>query len=800
MSQEIGPGEDGLREQEVQSRREKYGYNEIPVKRPSTAVRIAKPFLGPMSNMLEIIAVICWLTGNLPEAVIMLALLVFNAALVLVREGNARKAMVSLRQRLRIQSRVKRDGAWAAVPSRELVPGDVIRVRSGDIVAADAKIIDGSLDLDQSALTGESVTATKSSGDVIFTGSIAARGEATAIVVATGRKTHFGKTVELVDLAKPRLHMEATVAKVTRNLAKVSMVGIVVAGAYAVMKGIPPAVFLPMLVVLLVAAVPVAMPTMFTLNMALGASTLAKEGVLVTRLGASEDAAAMDILCVDKTGTMTQNKLYVEKEVPFNRYTPGDVILYGTLASSESNQDPIDQAFLKAATSSSMKLDSYRRLDFIPFDTQTRMTGATIEGPEGGFIVRKGSLGSIGSACRMSRQDMMDLDKVSEKFGQEGLRAIAVARSQPGCGLELVGLAGVADRIRDDSRSMVEQLNEHGVSVKMLTGDSLPIARNVAQQIGLTGEIETIPDVRKQGDEALPASAIEGAAGIAEIYPNEKYALDKSLQGSGHIVGMTGDGVNDSPALKQAEVGIAVKNSMDVAKDSASAVLVTDGLAGTVALVETGRTIYERLTSWVLNLLTKKTFVMAYIIVTLLLTSYFVVSVDGVVLILLLGDFATMSMSADNVKFSMKPVSFDIPWMFKLGAFLGLASTIEGVVLTLGGIAYLGLAGDVGKIYTFGFTYLVLAGIFNLLIVRERHHFWESRPGNSLLITVGAEILIVCAISLAGFLDLSPIGTIPLVVVLSVTAVASLVVNDWLKVFLLSKLGPRRILPAGVRP
>ena len=799
MSQEIGPVEGGLHEQEVQSRREKYGYNEIPVKRPSTAVRIAKPFLGPMSNMLEIIAVICWLTGNLPEAVIMVALLVFNAALVLVREGNARKAMVSLRQRLRIQSRVKRDGAWTLVPSRELLPGDMIRVRMGDIVAADAKIIDGSLDVDQSALTGESVTATKSSGDVIFTGSIADRGEATAIVVATGRNTRFGKTVELVDLAKPKLHMEATVAKVTRNLAKVSMVGIVVAAVYALMKGIPPAVFLPMLVVLLVAAVPVAMPTMFTLNMALGASTLAKEGVLVTRLGASEDAAAMDVLCVDKTGTMTQNKLYVEKEIPFNGYTPGDVVLYGTLASSESNQDPIDQAFLKASTSASMKLDSYRRSDFIPFDVQTRMTGATIEGPEGSFIVRKGSLSSIGSACRLNNEDMIDLEKVSEMFAQHGLRAIAVAKSQPDRGLEFVGLAGVADRVREDSKAMVEHLNGHGVSVKMLTGDSLPIAKNVAQQIGLTGEIETIPDAWTKGDGALPASAIEGAAGIAEIYPDEKYALVKSLQGSGHIVGMTGDGVNDSPALKQAEVGIAVKNSMDVAKDSASAVLVTDGLAGTVALVETGRTIYERLTSWVLNLLTKKTFVIAYIIVTLLLTSYFVVSVDGVVLILLLGDFATMSMSADNVKFSMKPVSFDIPWMFKLGAFLGLASTVEGVVLTLGGIAYLGLAGDVGKIYTFGFAYLVLAGIFNLLIVRERHHFWESRPGNSLLVTVGAEILIVCAISLAGFLDLSPIGVFPLVVLLSASAIASLLLNDWLKVFLLHKLGASRTLPLGVR-
>jgi H+-transporting ATPase len=765
--------EGGLDAEEVRTRLAQYGRNEIPEKKSSLLARLARPFWGPISWMLEVIAVVSWLGHNPVTAVIMVGLLVFNAALVLVREGKARKAMSSLRQQLRIQSRVRRDGNWSLISSREIVPGDLVRIRAGDIVAADSKILDGSLDVDQSALTGESLSSSKSPGDVIFSGSTATRGEATATVIATGTNTHFGRTVELVDLATPKLHMEETVKKVTRSLFRVSIIAIIVTLFYASFIGIQNGMLLPIVAVLLIAALPVAMPTMFTLSMALGATTLAREGVLITRLSASEDAAAMDVLCVDKTGTMTQNKLFVEKELPVNGYRPSDITLFGALASNEADQDPVDLAFLAAANAYGVKLDSYRQLDFIPFDPQSRMTGATVESPSEKFLVRKGSLGSIISAYGVHGGDAEGLGKESEVLAAEGLKVIAVAKGTQGGIFQLVGLAGVADRIREDSRAVVEQLNTLGVSTKMLTGDSLPIARNVAKQIGFVGEVTKIPDGHEEKGATLPASIIEQTAGLAEIYPEDKYAIVKSLQGAGHVVGMTGDGVNDSPALKQAEVGIAVKSATDVAKDSASAVLVTDGLDGTVALVKTARTVYERLQNWVINMITKKTFVIAYIVAMLILTRNFVVSVLGMVLLLFLGDFATMSASTDNVPYSMKPASFDVPWLFKLGASLGLASTIEGIAITITGIRYFGLAGSPGQLYTFGFAFMVLVGLFNLLIVRERHNFWGSRPSNLLLITAGAEILIVSAISLLGFLDLAPIGIIPLVTVLAFSASAS---------------------------
>jgi len=786
------PAGGGLDTQDVLSRRARYGYNEIPVRRANPAARLAKPFLGPIANMLEIVAVISWLTGSIPEALIMVAMLIFNAAIVLVREGNARKEMLSLRQRLRIQSRVRRDGVWTSVPSRELVPGDLVRVRTGDIVAADARITDGSLEVDQSALTGESLSAAKASGDVIFSGSLANRGEATATVVATGTSTHFGRTVELISLARPKLHMEQTVKKVSLNLARISVVAIVISSVYAYSRGIPVEVFLPVVLVLLIAALPVAMPTMFTLNMALGASALAKEGVLVTRLGASEDAAAMDVLCVDKTGTLTQNKLFVERELPVNGYNTNDLVRLGALASNESDQDPIDQAFLAAKTSSGINLDAYRQLDFIPFDPQSRMTGATIRGPSGEFLVRKGSSQAIRTILSQNDVAAPALDRDSEELAAEGLRAVAVAVAQgtTASGFQLVGLVGIADRIRDDSKSMVQALDGLGVSTKMLTGDALPIARNVAHEIGLSGEIAKSPSGQRNGQTWLPpVSVIERTAGLAEIYPEDKYAVVKSLQDAGHVVGMTGDGVNDSPALKQAEVGIAVKGAMDVAKDSASAVLVTDGLEGTLSLVRTARTTYQRLQNWVTNLITKKVFVITFVVASLLLTGYFVISVMGMVLVLFLGDFATMSASSDNVRYSTIPSSFNVPWLFKLGASLGLVTAVEGIALTLPALTYLGLSGSPSRIYTFGFAFLVLAGIFNLLIVRERHHFWESRPSNLLLLTAGAEVVIVCAVSLFGFLGLAPIGALPLVVTLLFTAAASFVVNDLVKLSLLGRLG-----------
>jgi H+-transporting ATPase len=785
--------ETGLSLEEVQGRLREYGYNEIPERKVSFSVRLGKRFWGVVPWMLELTAILTWFLGKYPDTMIILGLLVFNAAVSLTRERKAKSAMASLKQRLRIQSRVRRDGKWTTIPARELVPGDVVRLRAGDLVPADVRIAEGTLAVDQSALTGESDTVDKPADTIVYSGSAVKRGEATGVVTGTGTHTYFGKTVELLELSKPKLHMEEIVVKVTRLLAMMILVALLVAFSYALLTGMQLAVLIPLTAILLVATVPVAMPTMFTLNMALGSSELAKKGVLVTRLSATEDAAAMDVLCADKTGTMTQNKLFVSEQLPFKGYRKEDVILYGALASNEANHDPIDQAFLAAAKDDGVSMDGYSQSEFAPFDPSTRMTKAVIQRAGERFVVVKGSLNATIQSCGVTDGDMAMLNGQAEAISANGLRVIAVAHGTDEDRLQLVGIAGVADKVRDDSRETIAQLKELGVAVKMLTGDSLPIAKNIAREIGLDGKISKMPQREEaENQEGFLGRTIEDSNGLAEIYPEDKYSVVKSLQDGGHIVGMTGDGVNDAPALNQAEVGIAVRNATDIAKDSASAVLTTEGLGGIVAVIMTGRAIYQRIFSWVLNMITKKTHLVGYVVVMLLLTHYFVISIFAMVLLLFLGDFATMTISTDNVKSSIKPDTFNVSWLFRVALPLGLFSIMEGVTFTLVGISYFGLSASVSRLYTFVFAYLALTSLFTLLSVRERGRFWKSRPSNPMLIMTALEILIVFAISLLGFWELAPVSYLQLLAITAFILTVTFIINDWVKARLIGNvLNPR---------
>jgi H+-transporting ATPase len=566
------------------------------------------------------------------------------------------------------------------------------------------------------------------------------------------------------------------------------LASLLVVFVYAVLTGFPLAVLLPLAGVLLVASVPVAMPTMFTVNMALGSSALAKQGVLVTRLSASEDAATMDVLCADKTGTITMNKLFIEEEIPTNGFSKSDVLLYGALASQEANQDPIDIAFLAAAAESPISLDGYSQSEFVPFDPKTRMTEATIQKSGETFSVGKGSFDTICSSCNLSDKETKELFKHAEDFSTKGLRVIAVAKGDDRSRLRFVGLAGVADRVREDSRGTLDRIRDLGVSVKMLTGDALPIAKNIAQQIGLGDKITRMSKLEKmQSQREILDSTVEESDGIAEIYPEDKFTIVKALQDRGHVVGMTGDGINDAPALGQAEVGIAVKNATDIAKDSASAVLTVEGLGGIIGMIKTSRTIYQRIYRWSLMMVARKLHIVGYIVVMLFLTHSFMLSITSTVLMLFLGDFVSMSMSTDNVRSSLKPDIFDVSRLFGVSGSLGVLMTIESAIMTVAGLSYFGLTGNVDKIYTFGFAYLNLGGVFTLMIVRERNYFWKSRPSNFLSITVTAEILFVIAISLLGILELAPLGYMPVLTILGYTLTVTFLINDPVKVYLIRK-------------
>ncbi|MEM2133854.1 MAG: plasma-membrane proton-efflux P-type ATPase [Candidatus Jordarchaeaceae archaeon] len=778
----------GLSSEEAKKRLEKYGYNETPEKKVRPIVIFIKKFWGVIPWMLEVTILLTLILGKYFEAVIVLSLLVFNSVIGFIQEKKASGALEFLKQKLSVSSRVKRDGMWILIPAREIVPGDLIRLRSGDFVPADIEVVDGIVEVDQSAVTGESLPVEKRVKDVLHSGSTVKRGEATGIVTSTGANTYFGKTVELVQIAKPKLHMEEVISKVVKWLSVMAAILLLIALLFTVYRGLDILGMVPLMTILIVSVVPVALPTMFTISMALGSLELAKKGVLVTRLSASEDAATMDVLCVDKTGTLTMNKLSIVNILPAGKYTREEVVLYGALASQEANQDPIDLAFLSAAKDMQIPTDSYLQKEFVPFDPSIRRTEAKVEKEGRQFYALKGAINSILPLCKDASENESIIEKSVEEISAKGHRVLAVAGGDSKENLKLVGVVALYDKPRPDSPILISELKSLGVSVKMLTGDALPIAKEVAQELGLGGNIIRKPALEDGLKDENALKVLEESDGFAEVYPEDKYLIVKGLQKGKHIVGMTGDGINDAPALKQAEVGVAVNNATDVAKESASLVLTAPGLEGIVESVKNGRKIYQRITTYILNKIVKTFQVLVFIVLAFLLTGKYVVSLFSMVLLLFLVDFVTLSISTDNVRYSLKPDRWNVTSLVKISVSLGLVMIAESMLLLYLG-EYLGLYNNIGELYTFVFDMLIFIGLFNVLIIRERQHFWKSKPSKPLITSIMADTLIVILISTFGLYDLAPIGALQTLTVLIYSLAMCFLVNDYAKVFLAKTFG-----------
>ena len=773
--------ETGLSAEEVARRLRTYGPNEVPEERRNPVVLFLRKFWGLTPWMLELTAVLTWLLKNAVDTYIVLSLLVLNSVLGFYQEQRANQAIAFLRQQLRVNARVKRGGAWSQVPARDLVPGDLVRIRTGDFVPADLEIREGQVEVDQSALTGESLAAEKATGDTVPSGSTITKGEATGTVTATGTRTYFGRTTELVQIARPRLHMETVISKVVQWL--LIMVGTLVGLAliYTAVQGSDLLGILPLAVVLLVSAIPVALPTMFTISMALGSLELAKKGVLITRLSAGEDAATMDTLCADKTGTITVNRLEVVEVVPLNGYSEQDVLRFGALASEEANRDPIDLAVLAAANARGLDSDGWIPRDFVPFDPSTRRTAAMIEKGDAKRFVLKGAIRAVVQP-NASKEDRARIVKEVERLSARGYRSLAVAVGPSLDQTVPVGILAFADPPRGDSKQYLKELHQLGISVKMLTGDALPIAQEMAAEVGLGGQITRIADVKAALGKDGGFDAIERANGFAEIYPEDKYLVVKGLQEHRHIVGMTGDGVNDAPALRQAEVGIAVSNATDVAKKSASVVLTNEGLAGLVDLVKSGRMIYQRIVTWILTKIVKTFQVVVFVVLAFLLTGQYLVTVFSMILIMFETDFVTLSLATDSVGYSKTPDTWDVRGQVRVGVVLGAVIVVESFVLLYLANVVFGLSPSSPGIQTFVFDYLVFLAVLDVRILRDRRHFWSSRPSRALLLAVGADIAVVSALSAMGFLRLPAIGLPEILTVLGFSLATAFVVNDLVKV------------------
>ncbi len=775
----------GLTDAMVEERRARYGYNEVPEKRPDKLVMFVKKFWGVTPWMLEVTMVLTYIIGKPYDTVMVAFLLVFNAILGFFQEDRSNAALEFLKKKLSVEARVLRNNKWLLLPARELVPDDTVRLRAGDMVPADVKITEGKAEADQSALTGESFIVEKNAGDTLYSGSIIRRGEITGIVISTGTRTYFGKTVELVKIAKPKLHMEAVTANVVKWMLVMVFVLLFFATGFAILKGMDILALIPVAVMLLISTIPVALPTMFIVSTALGSLDLAKKGVLVTRLNAIEDAATMNILCVDKTGTITMNKLTIAETIATGSYTEADVLLYGTLASREANRDPIDMAFIDAANNKNLMPGDYSIKEFVPFDPSTRMTQAIVERDSRKFMVVKGALGTILPLCQDPGEDLDHLQKNMERLiSAKGYRAIAVAKGDNKESLELAGVAFLYDMPRQDSPRLIKELMALGIEVKMLTGDALPIARESAREVGLGGEVIDVRGLAGVNDSVQRLRQIEKSDGFAEVFPEGKYLIVKSLQDGHHIVGMTGDGVNDAPALKQAEVGIAVSSATDVAKKASGIVLTQEGLVGIVDLVTSGRRIYQRIITWILNKIVKTFQALIFIILSFILTGQFVVSIFSVILMMFLTDFVTLSLSTDNAKYSKKPDNWDLSGLIKVAIPLGILIVLESLALLYVGFHWFGLDNDPEHLYTYTFAMLMFLSLSDVLIVRERGHFWESMPGTFLLLAIIADMLLVFAICVIGIPGLAPVAMSVVVFILASSLILTFGLNDLFKVLL----------------
>jgi H+-transporting ATPase len=776
----------GLSTGEALARISRFGRNEVVERQPNPYGQFALRFWGPSAGMLEAIIALSIFLHKPADAVVAALLLVANAVVGFFEEHRASNVVEALRQRLHVRARVLRDGAWGALAAEDLVPGDVVRVRLGDFVPADVQVATGDIRVDQAALTGESAEVARVAGELLYAGSIVRRGEATGIVTATGVGTFFGRTTELVARSRPKGHAQQVVGQVVGALFIV--VGALVGAAVvmAVLHGAPLLDLLPLVLVLLMSAVPMALPVMFTVSAAVGAAELSHKGVLVTRLDAGEDVAHMDVLCVDKTGTLTLNRLTVDEVLPETGWTADEVLRFGALASQDADQDPIDLAFIAAAHKKEVVDPTDRVTRFEPFDPSTRRTEAAVTGTAGSFDVTKGAVHTIAALCAV---DPSTLDARSSPAAARGCRAIAVARRQGG-GFVLVGIVLLRDPPRPDSRELITRLRGLGVTVKMLTGDALPVARSVAAEVGL-GSIEPASALREAlADPAQLDALLTRTDGFAEVFPEDKHGLVVALQHAGHIVGMTGDGVNDAPALKQAEVGIAVRGATDVARGAASVVLTEEGLIAVLDLVLGGRRIYQRLLTWIVNKISRTILKAGFVSLAFFATGRFVISAFAMVLLVFLTDFAKVSLATDAVRVSERPDRWDLPGWTRIGAVLGVLLTAEALGLLFAAQRALGVS--VEQLPTFAFLTLLWFALFSLVSVREHGAFWRSVPSRWVMAGLGLEGVAGLVVATLGLPGLPSLDVRMVTVVFVSAATASLLINDVVKRWLIRRFAPPR--------
>ena len=758
LQTQLDTSPEGLSNEEAQARLESYGYNELAEKKERPILKFLSYFWGPIPWMIEAAALLSGLIRHWPDFFIIVVLLLANAVIGFWEEFQAGNAIAALKAKLALKARVKRAGKWTSQPSRNLVPGDIIRIRLGDVVPADARLMsEMSVEVDQSALTGESLPVKRQMGQAVFSGSVIRKGEAQAIVYATGTKSYFGKTAQLVQEAKTVSHFQGAVLKIGNYLIILAIVLVAVILTVALFRGDPMTEALQFALVLTVAAIPVALPTVLSVTMAVGARLLSAKETIVSRLVAIEELSGMDILCSDKTGTLTKNELTLGDPFAVDGVDPGQVIESAALCSKAENQDTIDLAVLNGVKSEAVFKD--KTVDhFIPFDPVGKRTQARVRiTDKTPFKVTKGAPQVVLDLCDNKNTVKTAVEKAINEFAGRGFRSLGVARTDDRDRWQFLGVLPLFDPPRNDSKETIATAKKMGVGIKMITGDQLAIGRETAKQLGMGTRIldaEGFSGTRYHESGRMDQS-IEDADGFAQVFPEHKFHIVEILQKHGHIVGMTGDGVNDAPALKKADCGIAVSGATDAARAAASMVLLAPGLSVIIDAIKESRKIFQRMTSYTIYRMAETIRVLLLMTLSILAFNFYPVTAVMIVLLALLNDGAILSIAYDNVHYADKPEAWNMPRVLGIATILGITGVIASFGLFYIGERLFHLNRDF--IQSLMYLKLSVAGHLMIFVTRTRGPFWSIRPAKILFFAVVGTQILATLIAVYGIF-MAPLG------------------------------------------
>ncbi len=805
---------EGLSSEEVKRRLEKFGENKIEEKKEPKWKKVVKHFWGPIPWMIEIAAALSAFLGKWDDFAIIGLMLLINAGVDYWQENKAESAIEALKKKLEIKAKVLRDKKWIEIPASQIVPGDIVRVRLGDIIPADIKLIDGEYILvDQSALTGESLPVTKHTGDLGYAGTIVRKGVMTGVVVATGYKTKFGQNASLITRAemKKRGHLQEMVIRITDYLIIMTLILAAIILLVALYRGESLIDFIRFALVLVVASIPVAMPAVLSVTMAIGAMALASKDAIVKHLKAIQELASVDSLCVDKTGTLTKNQLTISDVIPYGKYKKGDVIRYALLASRLEDRDPIELAIYESAKRFGVK-DPYKgthTISFLPFDPKIKRSEAKVKVGKNIITVVKGAPQVVMTISGVRGKEKEELEKKVYDLAKRGYRTLAVAVKKKSW--SIVGLIPLYDPPREDAKQTIERLRSIGVNVKMVTGDNKAIAKEIARILGIgqniltpeemtgedreelillaevlsreiykklkgkatdeeakefadqvTGEIIRefeglrLPKGIVKKHEAEIAELVEDADGFAEVYPEHKYMIVHSLQRKNHIVAMTGDGVNDAPALKLADAGIAVDKATDAARMAADIVLTAPGISVIADAVTEARRIFKKMNAYVIYRIAETIRIMFFMTLAIVFLNTYPLTAIMIVILALLNDIPILTIAYDNAEPSEKPERWEINSIIVMSTVLGLTGLVSTFMLYY--IAKVWMHLPTGVVSTLIFLKLAIAGHLTMYLARHSKPFWAKPwPSLTLFATVETTQLFATLFAVYGIL-VTPIG------------------------------------------